>query len=325
MSWKPAEQRSSVARLRRRLNSALAAPSEIAVLIPIRSTGAQRGQTRMPIVRPLLGRLTQGCIFTCAKAENYDCTPVYGFVITARCDIEQDKVPVVNYLPVVSLDDWLERDGFDVLHSRLVKDLQGSLKGILKSCEMSESILETHPLRDIEASFFAGPSLGKPYKTHAKRLSEIIATLEFLDGDFSGRHSRAGELYGLNDKLSSTLLKELVEHRLNGYYFLPSIDDSHDDPGFVILLREVRHIRDDIARRVANGLELRPWEDDSKFDGLTFGVDKFAMPVGELTSPAVEHVMQTFGQLFGRIGLDDPPKEYVAKIAARRPQGKGMS
>jgi hypothetical protein len=53
------------------------------------------------ILKPTLGLLSQGTIFSCASAEDYPDCLVHGLVITARCDIAQSKVPIFNYLPVV--------------------------------------------------------------------------------------------------------------------------------------------------------------------------------------------------------------------------------
>jgi hypothetical protein len=52
---------------------------------------------------------------------------------------------------------------------------------------------------------------------------------------------------------------------------------------------------------------------------LSFTHSDFAMPIGELTSPQVEHLLQTFSFLFGRIGLPDPGKESVAALCGIRP------
>lgn len=54
---------------------------------------------------------TQGTVFSCAYAEDYTDTSVYGLVITARCDAAQDKAPIFSYIPVVSLPDWVLCDG----------------------------------------------------------------------------------------------------------------------------------------------------------------------------------------------------------------------
>ena len=43
-------------------------------------------------------------------------------------------------------------------------------------------------------------------------------------------------------------------------------------------------------------------------------VDDLAMPVVEVGSPTIEHILQSFSNLFGRIGVADPVDEVVDTI-----------
>src|SRR4051812_2826386 len=106
------------------------------------------------VIAPKLGSLTQGTIFSCARAEDYDGCRVHGLVITARCDIAQSKVPVFNYLPIVTLDDWIHRDGRSILCDRLRRSVIGQMKRVLRSCGHAESILQTELPRAILTALF---------------------------------------------------------------------------------------------------------------------------------------------------------------------------
>jgi len=46
------------------------------------------------------GKLEQGLIFNCGKAVNYVGCEVYGMLITARCDLTHDKIPIFHYLDI---------------------------------------------------------------------------------------------------------------------------------------------------------------------------------------------------------------------------------
>jgi hypothetical protein len=46
--------------------------------------------------------------------------------------------------------------------------------------------------------------------------------------------------------------------------------------------------------------------------------DDLAMPVGIISSPNLEHLMQTFAMMFGRIGLPDPDPSYVSALWERQ-------
>lgn len=273
----------------------------------------------MSIVRPLLGRLNQGCIFTCASAENYVGCRVHGFVITARCDIEQDKFPVLNYLPIVNLDDWLERDGFDILHSRLVAETEGALDGLLKEFDIPKSLLNSQSLEQIKEAFFPEPFTDKASRTKSERLTKTIAKLSELQAAHDAQIASPSSLFGINERASGQLIRELIHNKLSGHYFLPTIDDSRNNDGYVILLREVKHLPRQIVQKIADGLDATEAKALQHAQALCFEIDDFAMPIGELASPNIEHVLQVFSSLFGRIGLKDHPQSFIDHLCQRRP------
>lgn len=261
--------------------------------------------------------MTQGTFFTCAQASSYGGREVLGFVITARCDIDQDKFPILNYLPVVSLNDWIEVDGFDILLSRVNSENLGSLLNLLDANSIPRSLLNSQSFKDIAEAFFVEPFANKDLRTGAKRFHDLVEKHLQLRVIESERNVRG--LYDLSGRLASTMLRELVLHKLSGHYFLPQTSSAGPDTGFIILLREVQNLPREIAVAIARGLDQDELVSFGKVYSLSFSKDNFAMPVGQLTSPAVEHVLQTFATLFGRIGLEDHKKEYVELICARRP------
>ncbi|WP_156115946.1 hypothetical protein [Bosea sp. UNC402CLCol] len=227
----------------------------------------------------------------------------------------------MNYLPVVRLDDWFERDGFDIIKSRLLSDAEASILGVMKECALPESLLNSQTYRSIFESFFAN-TLDKKFKTKSDRFLSLLERLELISL-ISEDKSRCSELYSINEKLSSNLLKELIHQKLSGLYFLSSIEFDGDSTGYVILLREVQSIPRTLAQLIASGLDRDEASSMPYHRMISFDHAPFAMPIGELKSPAVEHVLQTFSTLFGRIGLDDPPKSYVEEMCTRRPRARG--
>ncbi|MET4274199.1 MULTISPECIES: hypothetical protein [unclassified Bradyrhizobium] len=105
----------------------------------------------MTIKPPLLGQLNQGSIFSCARAERYPKCRVDGIVLTARCDLEQDKYNVLNYAPIVSLADWLRVDGYELIVSRIASDLSSRTESALKTIELAVLLGEV-PGANVSAS-----------------------------------------------------------------------------------------------------------------------------------------------------------------------------
>jgi hypothetical protein len=106
------------------------------------------------VIPTRFSHLTQGALFTCAKAEGYTGCEVHGLIITARCDAEHDKVPVHNYIPVVRFADWLSRDFVRIACGRDTAQLEANFATTLKSVSMSASILLTQSPRSILAKLF---------------------------------------------------------------------------------------------------------------------------------------------------------------------------
>lgn len=278
------------------------------------------------ISTPKLGLFTQGTLFTCAAAEDYTGCNVHGLVITARCDVAQNKAAVFNYLPVVPLDDWIHRDGRVLLCDRITKSLLGRMRRALKSASYSESILLTESPEAILDTLFPVDATSKSDQKARVTFQELVRDyreacnahesepLQYLAKEIANKHS--GE--------RDSLLRELIHHRLNGYYFLPSIVPDGSTEGYVVLLREIRHIPRDLAARIGEGISAEEYAamctDRPHFAArLSFEREPFGMPVGLLQSPHTEHLMQVFSMLFSRIGLPDPDPSYVENVWAKLP------
>lgn len=279
-----------------------------------------------PVARPTLGVLNQGTLFTCANAEDYGDCNVTGIIITARCDVAQSKAPVFNYLPVVSLDDWIHRDGRMILCERLAKSNVGRMKGCLKSAKQSETLLSTQSPKDILRVTFGVSEDEVPSKGVVAQFSQLIQDQEAIT---SCMNSAVGEcavvpLANRFSKDRDALLRELFEQRLNGYYFLRSVAPENPKIGYVVLLRQVRHISRDLASCVGRGLTADEFTlgygDKPEFVGsLSFRHEEFAMPIGALRSPHIEHLMQVFSSLFSRIGLPDLEEAYTNNLWTIQP------
>lgn len=276
------------------------------------------------LIKPVLGQIDQGSIFTCGLAEDYPECRALSLIITARCDIAQKKAPVFNYLPIVSVDDWLHRDGRIILCDRLSKSVLGSMKGVLKQAGHSDSVLETEsPVSILDKLFPEGDGKAKKLREQFKKLVDQRDRIETCENSLPKDHTivELGELFRGE---RNALLNELTSQRLNGYYFLPNVEDGGDNKGYVVLLREVRHIPRSLAGVIGRGMSKEEYEAASKTRAdyvgrLAFSFDDFAMPVGQLPSPHVEHLMQAFSALFSRIGLPDLGRDYVDGLWEMQP------
>ncbi len=100
-----------------------------------------------------------------------------------------------------------------------------------------------------------------------------------------------------------------------GHYFLEGIEEGGGRDGYVCLLREVGTLGEDVTELLKNGLSKEAYMEltDDVRNKLSFDAEDFGMPVSQIGSPTVEHILQTFAYLYSRIGVEE-----VAKADAER-------
>lgn len=268
---------------------------------------------------PRVNEFTQGTVFSCAYAENYQMVPVFGLVITARCDAVQDKVPAFSYIPVVTLGSWMLEDGAVIALERIKSDALNSAANLLKAVSLSESLLGSHSLPDIYDAHFRSHENDRSRRTHCEKFRDVIANVDEADVLLENRSDTArlcNFLQKMQQKVDA-LLKELTGNRLSGFYLLRGLDAfSDDDKDYVAILREVHHIPPAVARKITKGVSREDWATASAGAALcpVFRTDEdFAMPLGKVKSPWIEHLMQNFALLFSRIGVTDNDFKDVRK------------
>jgi hypothetical protein len=276
------------------------------------------------ISEPRMGRITQGTIFCGGYAEDYSGLPVWGLIITARCDTTHEKTPIVNYLPVVKIEDWLFGHGGILSIDRETAEVSNRFKNLLAKRQLSGSLLDVHPPDEIAKLHFSMPAqLGNQKAQKEARDAEVaIETASHLNrlqhclaSPLPNRDAVQAALTGCR-KSVETVVKDLITHKLAGYYFLPTLGGLTEMPstkGYVVLLREVHHVPRQGVSQLVKGIS-RDAAVATQMRGLCFDCFDFVCPVAELTSPWTEHLMQSFCNLFGRIGLADIDKQVMSQI-----------
>lgn len=260
--------------------------------------------------------LNQGIIFIGAIAEQYQECAVYGLIITARCDIAQDKVHLYNYLPVVPFSAWMEKDFLHIIIPAIKNDLLQSVKNLLKNSGFSDSILLSATPTEIYQKLIKGYATKKTKDNFEKYLSQL-QKVEGIEKEFD-----KGKLVAIVNEFSGIrdgLLKRLVNQNLNGYYFLENVDIGGINEGFVVLLREIQNIPRYLASKLANGFtepefELIIQENPHCSAKVCFHSTEYIMPISQISSPNIEHLMQCFGTTFCRIGIKDIDENLIENM-----------
>ena len=273
---------------------------------------------RLNLIQPILGELTQGSVFCCASASRYKDKPVLGLTITARCDVAHKKYPVLNFLPVVRLSDWLLEDGLDILLANVLHEQNQSIRSFLKQANLSPSLTFAIPLTEISKQHFPLDVGSKSERVVAKKFHSLINEIDTL------RHiieegSKIRQLNWLRENKDfkiSELIYRLSTHSVLGYYLLEQLTDD-DNMGYVCLLREVSTLPKVVSEAIARGLSAERYRELQGLNHggiLCFEFEDLAMPIIQVGSPTIEHILQTFSNLFCRIGIDDPANETIEHL-----------
>lgn len=267
-----------------------------------------------------IGLLTQGTVFNCATAFRYPKKEVFGLTITARCDVAQEKYRLLNYVPIVRLDDWLQVDGLEILLDQERKQQLGSIKNALLDADLSPNLVLSVPLSEVISVHFCGDSKDRKSARIRERLEKIASELAAVETSRANQGSCLSWLTENRLKSIRQLVKDLFDHKVVGYYLLERLHPSAEVEGFVCLLREGSSLPKEIAEELANGLsaersgELVHQGAQGKFEFLDLDL---ACPVAQLGSPTIEHIMQSYANLFGRIGIADPKSEDLDLLINR--------
>jgi hypothetical protein len=276
------------------------------------------------ISKPRMGRITQGTIFCGGYAEDYSGLPVWGLVITARCDTTHQKTPIVNYLPVVTMEDWLHCHGGILSIDREATEVRNRFVNLLSGRQLSASLLEVHSPDEIAKLHFSVPSeLGNHKAIKEAKEAELVKEIASLLSQLQqclmpalpDRQTIQTAVSGCRKSVEN-VVKDLITHKLAGYYFLPTLGELTERPskkGYVVLLREVHHMPRQGVAQLVEGIS-RDAATEAPTRGLCFDCFDFVYPVAELISPWTEHLMQSFCSLFGRIGVADIDKKVLTKI-----------
>lgn len=219
------------------------------------------------------------------------------------------------------LKDWLRRDGLDILHEQELSERAGKLKGMLRKGNLSEALPMSISLEEIGKVHFPLGEGAKAKRASSEKFWEYIAECnEYDEVDRQDDRDLMFMWFATNraSKIEE-IIRRLSRHAVLGHYFLETLSEKASGAqGYVCLLREVATLPKSVAERLGKGLDSESYKeicgDSFPSPGLVFEADSLAMPVVQIGSPTMEHILQSFGSLFGRIGVEDPVEDVISGI-----------
>lgn len=239
-----------------------------------------------------------------------------GILITPSCDFVHDKTPVVNYLSLTRVQEYMVTVGSFHLIEQELHNVEETLRrqpvDNHAAALLEMGVPPSRVLVELESN------LPEPQGAALRRLEQFRAHVE-----------KANELCGFleRDSVSSNDLRKLVpEKQIRGYkekivknqiadlHFLPPCPPLLPNPS-ILLLRCVFTCNIELIRLADSCITDAVWRRECERRQEVFQELRDYPPRPErilrLRSPHLESLMARIGALFGRVGVPDLPRSAV--------------
>lgn len=232
----------------------------------------------------------QGMVFNGVTSKFYPAVKCHGLVITADCDIIQEKTPVIHYLTIIALNDWVCKETCSLVASEYINEWLVK-KGLDRSIITNIGTEALFPLFE-------------QYESDSTKRKSLSNAVLLLRKECSKNKQKECDLTKNYKKLFKNKLQQLTSHRMTGVYFLENFSKQDTKKGFVVLLRDIQSIAYHDAKSISQSVEgeiLNRFKKDYCFDIS----EEIIAPVATIKPPVLQHLMSSFSSTYTRIGLED--------------------
>lgn len=258
-------------------------------------------------------KVTQGTLIYGMRSSKYPGIMTYGIIISAACDLDQDKITKVFHLTAVPLKDWLcSNEGFRIVTTVPVNNCKNSIVKNLEKYGLAWDVFQTLSQEEFETVATAN-GIAKNDKQTIVNQYEKYQRIAKDNQTFQEKTA----IYKSEHKAVEGFLGDLFNGGNTHYVFVPQQALSEQIPigmGLVVDLLELDFFPMELVEKIADGdidYRVLPKEEISIYDKrfILSENDGFVYPVGEIEHPWCEYVLQHFANCFIRIGVDNPGKK----------------
>lgn len=256
--------------------------------------------------------LDQGTVLSGLRSDKYPGISCYGIVITASCDISNDKVAKLYFLIGVDAKRWFRTEyAYHQVYDAKIKQLVKPVENLCRQFSLDADAVRSFTLDEVRAVINTNLEQETDRERFERRYQDYAAYCRpGMDDEARGQAIRQ------DTKPAVTFLKEIGKERILHFFYLPKAaylkNSNQTDDGLIIDLQEIGAISMRDAQQITGPgidnliligenekecirLRSQYWlEEDEDFVGIE----------GEVISPWREHLMQRFMRDFARIGLN---------------------
>lgn len=269
--------------------------------------------------------LTQGTIITSLRSNQYPDNYCYGIVISARCDLANDKINKIFYLEAIKLEDWiLSKKGFNILVNDVIKKDVTKLENILQRNGLNWETIKNFSIDEFDSVIDSEFSIKQQKENNdIKKLFRKYKKYTNASVSLCERKNLLSE----NRKIVTKIISNISNGQYTHFIYIPSdaLDFAKNlKNGLIVDLQEVDYLNLETAKDLIN------YSIDSKSSDLSdekkehynkkfFLSEKpgYSIMLGNIKSPWIEYLMQHFSNVFIRIGINNPSKEDINQLVTK--------
>lgn len=257
------------------------------------------------------GSVTQGDIWTDLPSGSAQTSLCAAVIITPRCDFAHSKSPVINYLPIITLNDYMLSVGGISIIQRFIAESRETLRR--KSVELGvdayfELDLPIDEIIQVVRSLVI-PADGRRSKTlEASRIE-----FERVSADIAS----ASRLLSSTDRLTMTQLRSFATQKLFDRVQRDLIRNNNVDTYFLPPCQSLIETSSVVLLRHIYTCPIALLERGPASSGRATRYNKQPTPqrLLRINSPFLESLMSKFAALFTRVGTRDIPEAAVNSFA----------
>lgn len=271
-------------------------------------------------------KFTQGTIIENMRSKKYPNLRCKGIVISARCDLAQDKIKFFHCLMAMSMEDWV----FEVLFKDIIEEKKKEVLGKIKQYTEKKNIdfetLVKMGIDKAEIILMECANKNRKEKSDVEKWITSWKNQELASCEYMDRKKQQTYLKDNAAKLVERKMQQLYNSAYPKFAFVPIkayCDSESSVDGLVVDLQDIVqvgiHVKEDILEYKYD-FSVYKGEKTEEINEIFFfeNKDDFVIADNIIESPWIEYVLQMFAHSFIRIGVDNAfdyeIKEYCNKI-----------
>lgn len=272
------------------------------------------------ILNSMRRKFTQGSIIQDIRSTKYNLIRCKGIVITARCDIAQEKISHFHCLSALSLEEWIYEVLFNKIYKNYRKSQKENLSKKLSNFHLDFDTIINYDLDNIKLILFANI---KKTKEREKILDEIKKYIDYNNWGKDDDHVPKNHFLKLHREEVKCELKNLNNSKNAKYCFIPQnayIGNGIVNDGIVVDLQDIYQIPYEYVAKI-DQLEMdyctiKNIEERTSINQYFYFEDEKDFIIADeiIKSPEIEHLLQMFANVYSRVGVDNASQQQMEEF-----------